>query len=198
MFSVSGECEGATHVRRSSEYECAFEAYLQHKRLCYVAVDEHRRPLLDDAPVKSLDFIVFGAQGARLVVDVKGRRFPSGKPERLRRIWECWATRDDIEGLDRWARLWGPEFRGLLVFAYHILPSVELPDDTEDVWLHRGRRYLLRGIDAHLYRTFMRIRSPRWGTVSLPTAVFRSLVQPLSHFTQVTPCFGEQEDILGP
>jgi hypothetical protein len=185
-------------MRRSSEYECAFEAYLQHQRLCYVAVDEHRRPMLGDVSIKSLDFIVFGAGGARLVVDVKGRRFPGGKPSQLRRIWENWATRDDIEGLDRWARIWGPGFRGVLAFAYHVLPSVELPDDTEDLWLFRGRRYLFRGVDAHLYRTFMRTRSPRWGTVSLPTAVFRSLVRPLSHFLQVAPCFGEAECVLDP
>ena len=85
---------------RGNHYEAAFEAYLQWHRLCYVAVDESRRAMLDDISIKSLDFIVFGGDGARLVVDVKGRRFPLGKPDRPRRVWECWSTRDDVDGLE--------------------------------------------------------------------------------------------------
>ena len=45
---------------RGNHYEAAFEAYLQWHRLCYVAVDETRRAILDDISIKSLDFIVFG------------------------------------------------------------------------------------------------------------------------------------------
>ena len=63
---------------RSNHYEAAFEAYLQWHRLCYVAVDETRRAMLGETRVKSLDFIVYGPHGARLLVDVKGRRFPGG------------------------------------------------------------------------------------------------------------------------
>src|SRR5947207_5599470 len=97
---------------RTNHYEAAFEAYLQWHRLCYVAVDETRRTMLGESPVKSLDFLVFGDQGARLLVDVKGRRFPCGKGGKKRRVWECWSTRDDLDGLERWAELSG--FRGLL------------------------------------------------------------------------------------
>jgi hypothetical protein len=179
---------------RSNHYEMAFEAYLQRQRLCYIAVDETRRPTLGEAPVKSLDFIVFGEGGARLVVDVKGRRFPAGPKEKPRRVWECWSTRDDIDGLVRWADLWGPPYQGLLVFAYHVLPSVELPDDTEDLWTWRGRRYLLRALPVEDYRQHMRVRSPRWGTVTLPHAVFRSLVRPLHHFTRSPAVVAAQSD----
>src|SRR5947209_4905343 len=104
-------------MKRSNQYEAAFEAYLQFHRLCYVAVDETRRAMLGDSTVKSLDFIVFGDHGARLLVDVKGRRFPMGPAERPRRVWECWSTRDDVEGLERWAALSGPDYQGLLVYA---------------------------------------------------------------------------------
>jgi hypothetical protein len=169
---------------RSNHYEAAFEAYLQGHRLCYVAVDETRRAMLGETRVKSLDFIVCGDSGARLLVDVKGRRYPTGSPERARRVWECWSTRDDLEGLARWEGLFGPDYRGLLVFAYQVLPQVTLPDDTEDLWTFRGRRYLLRAVPAALYRRHMRVRSPRWGTVTLPGAVFRELVRPFYHFTR--------------
>ncbi len=168
---------------RSNHYEAAFEGYLQEHRLCYVAVDETRRATLGELRVKSLDFVVYGAGGSRLVVDVKGRRFPGGPPDRPRRVWESWSTLEDIDGLERWARLFGRDYQGLLVFAYHLAPSVELPDDTPDVWWWRGRRYLLRAVRAADYRREMRVRSPKWGTVHLPTPAFRKLVRPLSHFT---------------
>jgi hypothetical protein len=168
---------------RSNHYEAAFEAYLHWHRLCYVAVDETRRAMLGETPVKSLDFIVFGDNGSRLVVDVKGRRFPTGPATKPRRVWECWSTEDDLDGLERWAELSGPGYRGVLVFAYHVLPSVQMPDDVDDLWTWRGRRYLMRAIASADYRRFARVRSPRWGTVSLPTAVFRDLVRPVHYFT---------------
>jgi hypothetical protein len=167
---------------RSNHYEAAFEAYLRWHRYGYVAVDETRRALLGTETVKSLDFIVYGDAGARLLVDIKGRRFPSGRPPRPRHVWECWSMREDIEGLERWGGLFGPGFQGLLVFTYQLLPPVELPEDTEDLWTHRGRRYLFRAIPVNEYRQHMRVRSPRWGTVGLPGAVFRQLVHPLRHF----------------
>src|SRR5437899_1501639 len=145
---------------RSNHYEAAFEAYLQWHRLCYVAVDETRRAMLGETRVKNLDFVVYGECRSRLLVDVKGRRFPGGKPGRLRRVWECWSTQEDVDGLERWAELFGADYQGLLVFSYHLLPEVELPDDVDDLWTWRGRRYLLRAVPVAEYRRHMRIRSP--------------------------------------
>ncbi len=169
---------------RNNHYEVAFESYLQCHRLCYVAVDETRRALLGDSPVKSLDFIVFGTDGARLVVDIKGRRFPAGPPKRPRRVWECWSVRDDIDGLERWSEMAGEGYRGLLVFAYLLHPSVEMSPNTPDLYVCRGKRYLFRAVEASDYRVHMRVRSPRWNTVSLPRDVFRALVRPLCDFTR--------------
>jgi hypothetical protein len=174
---------------RSNHYEAAFESYLQARRLGYVAVDETRRAVLGQTRVKSLDFIVFGDEGARLVIDVKGRRFPGGKRQRPRRVWECWSTREDIEGLERWAELSG--YEGLLVFAYHVLPVVELPGDTEDLWTFRRRRYLFRAVAARDYREHMRVRSARWDTVALRRDDFRALVRPVSHFLNASPVLTE-------
>jgi hypothetical protein len=177
---------------RSNHYETAFEAFLQERRLCYVAVDETRRAILGDSKVKSLDFIVYGPEGARLLVDVKGRRFPAGKPKQPRRVWECWSTQEDIDSLERWADRFGPGYQGLLVFAYHIQPWVSLPDDTEDLWTWRGRRYLFRAVPASDYRTSMRCRSQRWGTVTLTREVFRDLVRPLTDFILGPPLPAEE------
>src|SRR5215472_5440774 len=177
---------------RGNHYEAAFEAYLQWHRLCYVAVDETRRAALGDLRVKSLDFIVHGEGGARLLVDVKGRRFPTGPADRQRRVWECWSTREDVSGLERWTELFGPGYQGLLVFTYHLLPSVIVSPETEDLWTWRGRRYLLRAVPAEEYRRHMRLRSPKWGTVFLPGAVFRELAQPFQAFTRPLAIVGEE------
>jgi hypothetical protein len=171
-------------VDRGNHYEAAFEAYLQNHRHPYVAVDEARRSLWGAGPVKSLDFFVFGDDGARLVVDVKGRRYPAGNAARPRYVWESWATRDDVESLESWAALSGPGYQGVLVFAYDVSPDVRLPEKMDDLWSWRGRRYLLRGVSATDYRRAMRVRSPRWSTVALPQATFRKLVRPLRVFTR--------------
>jgi hypothetical protein len=175
---------------RSNHYEAAFEAYLQWHRLCYVAVDETRRAQLGDIKVKNLDFIVYGSSGARLLVDVKGRRFPTGSPGRERRVWECWSTQDDVDGLERWTELFGPGYIALLVFTYELSSEEPLPDPAEDLWTWRGRRYLLRAVPAEGYRLHMRVRSPRWRTVTLPRLAFQGLARPFHYFTN--PAVPEQ------
>ncbi len=66
-------------ANRDNHYEAAFEEFLRARGVPYVAVDEARRSLLADGrSIKSLDFIVASPGGTSWLVDVKGRRFPSG------------------------------------------------------------------------------------------------------------------------
>src|SRR5688572_1244974 len=123
---------------RGNHYEAAFEAYLRDGRLAYMAVDESRRTSLDDEPVKSLDFIVHGLTNRKLLVDVKGRKFPGGREARPVYSWQNWSTREDVDGLERWERQFGAGSLGLLVFIYHILPTVDLAPGTVDLWHWRG------------------------------------------------------------
>ncbi len=170
-------------MKRSNLYENAFEGYLQWHRLCYVAVDETRRCFLGEDLVKNLDFIVHGACGSRLLVDVKGRRFPGGPLERPRRVWESWATRADIDGLRRWQQQFGPGYHALLVFAYLLGDGVDPMIVPGDLWTWQGKRFLLRAVLVDDYHDHMKVRSPRWDTVSLRGADFRALAWPVHHFT---------------
>ncbi|WP_439622886.1 HYExAFE family protein [Gemmata sp.] len=169
-------------MNRDNHYEAAFEAYLRSRGVAVVAVDEARRSYLDDESIKSPDFLVVGPHDARLVVDVKGRRFPGGTAEHPRMVWQNWVEREDVTALERWAVRFGPGFRGVLAFTYHVLPCVELPEVTPDVFRFRDQVYLMRGVCAGAYRAAMKQRSPRWGTVHVPTAAFRELVKPFTHF----------------
>jgi len=90
-----------------------------------------------------------------------------------------------------WVERFGPEYQGALVFAYSLDPAVAVPDDSEDLWNYRGRRYLYRAVAVGDYRRHMRSRSPKWGTVGLPGAAFRTLVRPLRHFTHAAPRVAE-------
>src|SRR5437867_8980898 len=105
-------------ANRDNHYEAAFEEYLRRRQVPYVAVDESKRSLMAEASIKSLDFIVSSAAGCSWLVDVKGRRFPSGEQKQY---WKNWSTRDDLKSLAHWERLFGEQAGALFVFAYNVV-----------------------------------------------------------------------------
>src|SRR5688500_2314393 len=106
-------------MNRDNHYEAAFEAFLRERRLAYIAVNETRRSLVADGTLKSLDFIVSPPGQPSWLVDVKGRRFPSG--DEHHQYWKNWSTRDDLRSLAAWQRQFGPGFCPMLVFAYYLV-----------------------------------------------------------------------------
>jgi hypothetical protein len=174
-------------ANRHNHYEAAFEAYLRSHAIPYVAVDESRRSLMGDESLKSLDFIVSpprspawnGAAPGSWLVDIKGRRFSSG---RRRKLWNNWSTSDDLRSLARWEELFGGQFRGLLVFAYNVDGDLA-PLPPELLFEHRGGLYGFVAISLDLYTAWAQRLSPRWDTVCMPTDRFRELARPAdAHF----------------
>ena len=170
-------------ANRHNHYEAAFEAYLRQERIPYVAVDERRRALVGDGSLKSLDFIVSPRgdfRGAtRWLVDVKGRRFPSGA--RQKQYWRNWSTRDDLASLERWQAEFAGSFRAALVFAYQ-LTADRAPTPPEQVFYFRSVPYSFVGIALRDYVPSARPLSARWDTVSMPAAEFRRRATPLLDF----------------
>lgn len=169
-------------MNRENHYEAAFEAYLRDREVGFLAVNEAKRTALGPVDVKNADFIVVGPNDARLVVDVKGRKFPGGTADEPRKTWQNWVERDDVDGLLRWAAYLGPGYRGVLAFVYQIQPPFELPPSTPDRFAFREAVYLVRAVPAVEYLVHMKPRSAKWGTVHLPTAKYRELVHPFSSF----------------
>ena len=164
---------------RRNHYDAAFEAYVRQRRIPYVAVDETRRSLLEQASLKSMDFIVHSAGGENLLVDVKGRRYPTaGNGGR----WENWVTTDDVESLLRWEEVFGAAYRAVFVFAYDIDPGYE--SDFEELFAFRDKQYAFFGVSACDYRAVMTTRSPRWETVSVARRPFAALRSPIASFLQ--------------
>ncbi len=171
-------------AKRDNHYEAAFEAYLRALRIPYVAVDEAKRSFLAGGTLKSADFILTppGASTAWLA-DVKGRRFPAGKQKQF---WKNWSTNDELRSLARWEELLGPQFTGLLVFAYHVVgPLAPLPE--AELFAFRGERYGFVGIRLHHYTSCAHQISPKWDTVAMPVARFRELAEPMHRLFGLTP-----------
>lgn len=171
-------------AQRRHHYEVAFEAYLRERRVPYISIDEARRAILpgiaplrvEEGPaLKAFDFVVYG-HSENLLLEVKGRRLARAQRGRAPRL-ESWATRDDIHSLRAWASLFGAGFRAMLVFVYW---CEDQPPDAlfAEAFAHRNRSYAIRCVDVEAYASVMKPRSPKWGTVDLPTRVFESVSQP--------------------
>lgn len=158
------------------DYERAFESYLRTCQIPYVAVDEAKKATFRDAQLKSFDFIVYSAVGTNWLVDVKGRRWAQ-RPRQRRPSWENWVTREDLDGLQQWEEVFGHGFGGLLVFAYRLETASSPPPDVLHVY--HDTRYVFAGVPLEIYATHARVRSPKWGTVNMPTATFAAHVRPI-------------------
>jgi hypothetical protein len=168
-------------ANRDNHYEAAFEEYLRARGVPYVAVDEARRSLLADGQlIKSLDFIVASPGRGTWLVDVKGRRFPSGLGL-SRQYWKNWSTRDDLQSLAQWESLFGQSFRGLFVFAYNIVGD-RAPLAEEQLFEHRGGLYGFVAVELAEYAARCHLISPRWDTVAMPTDEFRRMARPIEEF----------------
>ena len=167
-------------ANRKVIYEACFEDYLRTAGVPHVAVDEAKKALFAGVRLKSFDFVVYSANGANLLVDVKGRRFPYERGGSRRR-WENWTTREDLKSLAQWEEVFGSGFAGLLAFCYHLMRP-EAAEAFEVVHLFRGEYYALVGVYRDAYAAAARPRSRAWDTVSVPTRTFRELVRPIRAF----------------
>ena len=164
-------------MKRDNHYETAFEQYLRQRGVAYVAVDEARRSQLGDGQsLKNLDLLVSTPGPFTWLVDVKGRRFPSG--DQTCQYWKNWSTRDDLISLARWEELFGESFRALFVFAYWVVGE-KAPLPPEQLFEHRGRIYGFVGLRLSDYVAWARLISPKWETVAMPTSEFRRLARPI-------------------
>ena len=193
-------------AQRRHHYERAFEEFLRTRRIPYVAVDEARKALLPEgAPLrvqfppsdgaaprpdqpspsralKSFDFVIY-ASPRNLLLDVKGRKVaPRARRASLGGLsgrLENWVTRDDIDSLACWERLFGPEFQAGFLFIYWC--DAQPPDCLfQEIIEYRGWWYALRAVTLADYVRHMKVRSPRWGTVDLSTDAFERISQPFT------------------
>ncbi len=170
-------------ANRDNHYEAAFEQFLRDRGVPYVAVDEAKRSLLaDGGSIKSLDFIVSAPGQCTWLVDVKGRRFPSGDVQK--QYWKNWSTRDDLRSLAQWEELFGSSFRGLFVFAYNVLGD-RAPLPAEELFSFRESLYGFIAVPLCDYAGHAHPISPKWDTWAMSAGDFRRLARPLTELLGV-------------
>lgn len=164
-------------TQRHIHYEAAFEDFVRSRGWPYLPVDEQKKAIFSGARIKSFDFVVYPPSGKAWLVDVKGRKFPY-EAKGQKRYWENWVMQEDLDGLRHWQDVFGDGFEPGLVFAYWLLGS-PAREPTNHVHAFRGEYYCFLWISALDYAAHARQRSPKWNTVSVPTADFRRLAKPL-------------------
>ncbi|QDU56069.1 HYExAFE family protein [Aeoliella mucimassa] len=173
-------------ARRHHHYERAFEAFLRAERLPYVAVDEKRRSLVtpladgtEQPSLKNVDFLVSPPGPTSYLVDIKGRKFPSGTHHK--QYWRNWSTRDDLRSLAEWARYFGPDFAPLLVFAFQVMGD-RSPLPAGDLWTFEERRYAFVAVPLAEYWQAAHTLSTKWDTVTMSASDFRLAARDVRHW----------------
>ena len=163
-------------AQRHNHYELAFEAYLREHRVAYVAVDEQRRSLIAGGSLKNLDYIVSPSGGVSLLIDIKGRQFPSGHKQK--QYWRNWSTWDDLVSMANWQEKIGAGSLALLVFAYEVVGN-RAPLEPARLFPFRDRLYAFLAVRTADYIQFSRPLSAKWQTVCMPVATFRQAAFPV-------------------
>lgn len=175
---------------RRNHYEAAFEAFLRELRLPYVAVDETKKALFSGSKLKSFDFVVYSRNGPNLLVDVKGRKaVGDAGGGAAGASLQTWASRQDVDDLSQWERIFGEGFKALFGFVFEVDP-VLAPPPGHFVYRQgegapaasRERHYLMLGVDLGDYRNHMSRRSVKWDTVAMPAGDFRQLARPIGEW----------------
>jgi len=156
-------------------YERAFESWLRDNRIEYIPIDERKAAAFERARIKSFDFLLYPSSpksSQRIIVAVvKGRRFKGGSFAKLAGF-ECWVTADDVDGLVGWQRIFGAGHIAVFVFAYRI-EKIDVDFDGREAFDIDGDRFIFFALKLDDYRAFMKLRSPKWKTVTLPADKFR-------------------------
>jgi hypothetical protein len=117
---------------------------------------------------------VYAPGDAKLIVDVKGRKFNGGSAS----SWQSWVNAEDVAGLAEWQKVFGAGYCGVFAFAYWLTRPTPTPlFDTQHEF--GGRRYAFLAVRLADYQAGMRPRSKKWDTVSLPSQYFRQVFVPM-------------------
>ncbi len=157
-----------------NHYEEAFENWLIDNHVRYIAIDESKKAAFARCKVKSFDFLLYLRNGQTIIVEVKGRKFKGASLSKLTGL-ECWVTAEDINGLTKWQEVFGPGHQAIFIFAYE-MENIDVDFDGRAVYDFAQKRYVFLCIKLDDYRLFMKVRSPKWQTVTLPADKFRQCI----------------------
>jgi len=163
-----------------NQYERAFEKWLIDNHIQYIPVDDRKKAAFARCKIKSFDFLLYPRSGRAIIAEVKGRKFKGTSLAKLAGL-ECWVTAEDVDGLARWQQIFGPGHQAVFVFAYGT-ENIDVDFDGRPVYEFDENRFIFFCITVDDYRSFMKRRSPKWQTVTLPADKFRQCVLGINEF----------------
>lgn len=155
----------------TNHYEKAFANWLIDNRLRYVAIDEQKRLAFGRCDLKSFDYLLYPPNQPPIIAEVKGRKFTGKSLANLAGL-QSWVTADDVASLAQWQQVMGPGHIAAFVFAYQF-HHIDVDYDGRKYYDFNGNRYMFFGLTLDDYRAYMKLRSAKWQTVSLPAADFK-------------------------
>jgi len=161
-----------------NHYERAFENWLIDNHIEYVQASDQHKPVFEQSSLKSFDFLLCPASGKKIIAEVKGRRFKGTTLAGLARL-ECWVTTDDVDGLAAWQQTLGTDYDATFIFAYKV-QNIDVDFDGRGIFDFNDDRYLFLAVRLADYTKYMKQRSPKWRTVTLPADKFRQSARPIA------------------
>jgi hypothetical protein len=162
-----------------NRYERAFRNWLVDNRVKYTTIDQNKRAAFNKIKLKSFDFILYPSNQSTIIAEVKGRSFKGTSFEKLAGF-ECWVSTEDIDGLSQWQKVFGDGHRVFFIFAYNVV-NIDVDFNGRSAYDYRDNRYAFFAVSLDDYKRFMKTRSPKWRTVTLPAERFRQCVVQLQN-----------------
>ena len=169
--------------KAGNHYEKAFVNWLIDNRIRFTAIDQSKRAAFAKAKLKSFDFFLYPNGESIVIAELKGRAFKGNSFEKLTGC-ECWTFADDVEGLTQWRKVFADNHRAYFIFAYCI-EQVDVDFDGREAFDFGNRKYIFFAVSLENYRDNMKLRSPKWRTVTLLAENFRNCVIPMEELLKM-------------
>jgi hypothetical protein len=169
------------HSESINLYEQVFESWLRENHIPFVCIDQTHRFEQGHGDIKNFDFLLRPDSPHPILVELKGRTFHGISLAGLKGL-DGWATFEDVQALTQWlSRFYKdvPAAQAFFVFAFRFA-NIDVETDGWGVYDYSGRRYLFLAIPLEKYAAAMKLRSPKWQTVTLPAEDFRQAAVPLN------------------
>jgi len=160
--------DAAIPTKRVSRHICNAD-------LCYVAVDESKRASWGDTRSESR---FHRARRLRVAPPSRCERpaIPGGPADRRATAWKTGPRRKTSMACAVGCGLSARGLHGRVRILYRIQPNVSVPADAPICGRGASSR-ICCGVAVEEYIAHMKVRSPKWGTVALPSAAFQQIAR---------------------
>ena len=167
-------------TEQANLYEQAFECFLAENKLPFIWIDQSKCLEFQNCHVKNFDFLISPNTDSPILVELKGRTFKGTSLAGLKGL-DGWATFEDVQSLSHWLDQFqkdAPLTQAVFVFAFRFA-NIDIETDGWCVYDYSGEQFLFLAIPLQKYAETMKIRSPKWQTVTLPAEDFRQWALPI-------------------